>query len=129
MHTTLVSKRYLSMGFALLILAAAALPGAARAEGPACPSPKCAAEEIAVPLLSDIPFVGRLFKTMRYVAIPQEGETLGIDFDFEICQDCPDNCPAGVCQAPRTQLVIVRGAEHAQAAAACCEAARCCGKE
>src|SRR5436309_9972152 len=86
----------------LPLLAIAALPAALPGKEPrpkcaaTCAAP-CVAEEIAIPVLSDIPYLGRLFKTVRYVAAPQGNEPLAVDFDFEICPDCPQ---PGVARLP-----------------------------
>src|SRR5438105_3524281 len=137
MNTT-KTFRLLPVTFGVLaMIAAAPLPGAVRAKepkpaaacaapisvrstspAPTCAAPTCAtparttrtlvAEERAVPVLSQIPYLGRLFKNVTH----HEVEQIGVDFDFEICPDCPQACkvgiPAGVCQSTaRPQLFVI----------------------
>lgn len=117
----------------LPLIAIAALPAAAPGKEP---RPKCAtivAEETAIPVLSDIPYLGQFFKSVKHVAV-QGCEPLGVDFEFEICPDCP--VPLGISSAACTQsagaqLFAVRRTSHQQTAApccekACCESAHCC---
>jgi hypothetical protein len=115
----------------LPLIAIAALPAAAPGKEP---GPKCAtfvAEETAIPLLSDIPYIGRLFKTVKHVAVPQSCEPLAVDFEFEICQDGAPTCglsrSATACtQSAGAQLFAVRRTGHQNVAATC---AACCGED
>ena len=98
---TMKTVRLLPVTFGVLaIIATAAFPTAGSAADP----PKCrvcVAEERVVPVLSQIPYFGRLFKNVTH----KEVEQIGVDFEFdmEICPDCPQACKsgvaAGVCQS------------------------------
>jgi hypothetical protein len=120
----------------LPLIAIAALPAPAPGKEP---GPKCAtlvAEETAIPVLSDIPFIGQLFKSIKHTPV-QGCEPIAVDFAFEICPDCP--VPLGISSAPCTQsagsqVFAVRRTSHQQIAApccekACCENAQCCKNE
>lgn len=120
----------------LPLIAIAALPAAAPGKEP---RPKCAtfvAEETAIPVLSDIPYIGQFFKNVKHIPV-QGCEPLGVDFEFEICPDCPVplNISSAACtQSARAQRLAVRRASHQQTAAPCCEEAcsenaHCCKNE
>lgn len=149
MYTT-KSLRLLPVTFGVLaIIATAALPGTTRAKEPkppgACAAPTCAtctaptrttrtlvAEEHSVPFLSQIPYLGRLFKNVGY----KEVERIGVDFDFDVqvCPDCPQACKpdasAGVCQSSGgPKLFVIRKTAGGQMTATCSSEEPCCGKE
>ena len=85
-------------------------------------------------MLNKIPFVSRLFKK---VEAPQEFERIGVDFDFEVCQDCQTCPPVAPTIRPtvRPQLFVISRASHKKGTA--CEEGRCengrceedCGEE
>lgn len=117
----------------LPLITIAALPATAPGKEP---RPKCAtfvAEETAIPVLSDIPYFGQFFKSVKHIPV-QGCEPLAVDFEFEICPDCqvPLGISSATCtQSAGSQLFAVRRASHQQTAApccekACCENARCC---
>jgi len=127
---TAKNDRFQAMIWAILLLAVAATSSAVRAaEPPACL--KCSTAEKGIPFLSRIPYVSRLFMNVN---APQDFERIGVDFEFEICPDCP--VPLGISSAACTQsagaqLFAVRRTSHQQTAApccekACCESAHCC---
>jgi hypothetical protein len=120
----------------LPLIAIAALPAAAPGKEP---GPKCAtfvAEETAIPVLSDIPYFGQFFKSVKHTPV-QDFERIGVDFEFEICPDCPVplNISSAACtQSAQAQRFAARRASHQQTAApcceeACCENAHCCKNE
>ena len=123
------NDRFQAMIWAILFLAATTPTAVRAAEPPACP--KCSTAEKGIPFLSRIPYVSRLFKNVN---APQDFERIGVDFEFEICPDCP--VPLGISSAACTQsagaqLFAVRRTSHQQTAApccekACCESAHCC---
>lgn len=134
--TTAKNIRFQAMILGVLLLAAAATPSAVRGEEPPPACPKCSTAERGIPILSKIPGIARLFKNVgvdrKQECCPQDCERIGIDFEFEVCQDCP--VPSGISSAACTQsagaqLFAVRRAAHAQEAAACHEPGPCCGKE
>ncbi|MFN0019173.1 MAG: hypothetical protein ACKVP0_12995 [Pirellulaceae bacterium] len=125
--------RLLPVAFGVLaIIAAAAFPTTGRAEDPSPKCRACVAQGKAVPVLSQIPYLGRLFKNTTH----QEVEQIGVDFDFDIdiCSDCPQACKAGVaagvCQSTvRPQLFVIRKTASGQTIATCSNDEPCCGKE
>ncbi|MBC7853185.1 MAG: hypothetical protein IAF94_07095 [Pirellulaceae bacterium] len=134
--TTTKNVRFQTTIWGILLLAAAATPIAVLGEDIAPVCPKCSTVQRGIPILSKIPFVSRLFKNVGadedQTVAPQDFERIGIDFDFEVCPDCP--APIGISSAARSQnagalLFAVRRAAHAQEAAACREPGPCCGKE
>ncbi|MCE9524887.1 MAG: hypothetical protein K8R36_02390 [Planctomycetales bacterium] len=130
MNTT-KTLRFLPATFGVLaILATAAFPMAGRAEDPSPKCRVCVAQEKAVPVLSQIPYLGRFFKTVTH----QEVERVGVDFDFEICPDCPQACKggvaAGVCQSTAgPKLFVIRKTANGQMTATCCNDEPSCGKD
>jgi hypothetical protein len=130
MNTT-KTLRILPVTFGVLaIIATAAFSTTGRAEDPSPKCRVCVAQEKAVPVLGQIPYLGRFFKNTSH----QEVERIGVDFDLEICPDCPQACKApvaaGVCQpTARPQLFVIRKTASGQAIATCCNDEPCCGKE
>ncbi|MGI8979462.1 MAG: hypothetical protein ACR2FY_09565 [Pirellulaceae bacterium] len=134
--TTAMNDRFLATIWGILLLAAALTPIAVRGEDPAPACPKCSTVERGIPVFDKIPFVSRLFKKVgaceSQTGAAQNFERIGIDFDFEVCPDCP--VPLGISSAACTQnagvqLFAVRRAAHQHLAAACCETEKCCGKD
>ena len=116
------TRRFQVVLWGFVLLAAAAVsPSSARGdEPPACL--KCNVTERGIPFLSKIPYVSRLFKK---TAAAEELERIGVDFDIDVCQDCP-----GVCQpSARPRLIVFRHTAHGEIAAECCENEPCCGKD
>lgn len=138
--TTAKNDRFLATIWGILLLAVAAAPIAVRGEDPAPVCPKCSTAERGIPVFDKIPFVSRLFKKVgageNQTGAAQNFERIGVDFEFEVCPDCP--VPFGISSAassaafPQTagaQLFAVRRAAHQHGAAACCETEKCCGKD
>ena len=131
------NNRFQATIWTILLLAAAASTAVRAAEPPACP--KCSTAERGIPILSRIPYVNRLFKNVGPAqdakVSPQDFERIGVDFEFEICPDCPVplNISSAACtQSAGSQLLAVRRASHQQAPAPCCEKACCengCGED
>lgn len=136
MKMTKNGERFQAVLWGVLLLAGSfALPGEARSGEPQPACPKCSAVERGVPVLDKIPFVARLFKNAgtsqdRKCAPPQELERIGIDFDVEVCQDCPAECVfdsvSGACpQNALPQILVMRHMVHGKLASPCCEDDRC----
>ena len=99
----------------LFLAGAAGLPATARGQQsePACP--QCRKVERGIPFLSDIPYVGRLFRIAGYdqdqPASPQEFERIGIDFG--IAQECPqpaaNRLPLPIAPSVASQPFVIVG--------------------
>jgi hypothetical protein len=111
----------------LPLIAFAALPAAAPGKEPRPKCATCVAEETAIPVLCDIPYIGQLFKSVKHIPV-QGCQPVGVDFEFEICPDCPVplNISSAACtQSAGSHLFAVRRTSHQQTAAPCCEKACC----
>jgi hypothetical protein len=123
---------------ALAIVAVALLAaGAARSEEPKCA--KCVkVEEISVPILAKLPYVGRLFRTVGIAPeCDHEFERIGIDFESAQCPACPLSAGRAVFFAPAEETCGENacaatgkcGAIANCVAAKCCADTKCCAAE
>lgn len=133
-----------------LLLAGATLRlDAARGDEPPAVCPKCSTVQQGIPLLSKIPYVSKLFTngTAALCQDCQDVARIGVDFDVEVCQECPPPAPPAFRAGPLVArwFVVEGGNKSACQAnicesdcgsddcqtlackdAACCEASACC---
>ncbi len=132
--TTTKNDQFQVTIWTILLLAATAMPSVVRGDEPSPDCLKCGTAERSVSLLSKIPYLSRFFKIAvaedDRAGLPQDFERIGVDFDFEVCPNCPVACKAGVCQSTvRPQLLVIRKTASGQAVSTCGNEEPCCGKE
>lgn len=93
--------------------------------------PDCKRCEVSVPILSKIPYVGRLFKNVAIVEGDECVERIGVDFEFQIgeanCLPAPvvnAQCTSGRCQSGQCQTITFT---HPEVAARTCSGSACSG--